>query len=1129
MSGLRYILASLWHYRRIQLAVAAGAAVATAVITGALLVGDSVRGSLRELALERLGRVETLLVGANPFREALAQEFSAAHAASDPPIDIAPLVITRGTLKASNGNTSRLATNLSVFGCTADFWRLGTGAPEKPLIGTQCAITEQLAKELGAEVGDELLLRIPSASRMPGDSPLGEQDESSVARRLRLAAIFSPAGLARFSLRPSQRNPRNVFLSLAEIQDLLDWQDEVNAIAVSPTAGSSIQYEKLQPTTTDLGLSVEEITLDCTPPATFLQITARGLVLADHVVSVVVEQFAASKPQPVITYLANTLAVGERQIPYSTITGVESTAALGPLVDESNQPIALAENEIVLNTWAATNLHAKVGDEVRITYYEPETTHGQLREGQPLRLTLKAIVPLADTTGKPTRAADPMLTPELPGVTDSRSINDWDLPFELVETIRNEDEQYWDDYRTTPKAFISKTLAERIWKTRWGTVSALRLPGSNEGARKYVEAQLAAHIDPAQLGMQWLPLRRQALRAARGTTSFEGLFLGFSFFLMASAVLLILLLFRLGVEGRVAENGVLRAAGFTPERLRRLLLGEAAIVSVVGAATGVLVGLAYAQLMIHGLTTWWVDAVGTPFLTLHVTPTSLLGGLVIGIVAAVCATAWSLRRTVSLPVWQLLAGDCSIPIENSTKRGGRWRWLPGVFLACAVMVAWFARNLQGEAQAGAFFSSGALVLTALLRWLRTWLHNVRATTPRQFTLAGLASRTSRRNPVRTILSVGLASAASFLIVALSTFRLAPTEHGTGGFDWIATADHPMHFDLNNPAGRGQLGFSDEENQRLKNFEVQSFRVRAGEDASCLNLYQTTRPRVLGVPRSFFGQNRFTWSARVESEEFQDQPWRVLTAKQGNDDHGRPIVPIVLDRNTATYSLHLAGVGAQMTIRDADDQPVTLEVVGLLAGCILQGDVLMSEENFLRLYPAAAGYQMFLIRKNSQQETDGTSVSGLLESRLEDFGFDVANARTRLAEFQAVQNTYLSTFQSLGALGLLLGTFGLAVAQLRSVVERRAELALLRGVGWSRGRLSMLVLGENMVLLAAGLGFGCLAAAAAVLPHWWLGHAEMPWVTLGAMLLTVALAGIFAGGFAMRAAVRAPLLPALRGE
>ena len=77
MDAWRFILASLRHYRRIQFAVALGVAVATAVLTGALLVGDSVRGSLRDLTLQRLGRIDSVLVAGHMFRAALADELAA--------------------------------------------------------------------------------------------------------------------------------------------------------------------------------------------------------------------------------------------------------------------------------------------------------------------------------------------------------------------------------------------------------------------------------------------------------------------------------------------------------------------------------------------------------------------------------------------------------------------------------------------------------------------------------------------------------------------------------------------------------------------------------------------------------------------------------------------------------------------------------------------------------------------------------------------------------------------------------------------------------------------------------------------------------------------------------------------
>jgi len=129
----------------------------------------------------------------------------------------------------------------------------------------------------------------------------------------------------------------------------------------------------------------------------------------------------------------------------------------------------------------------------------------------------------------------------------------------------------------------------------------------------------------------------------------------------------------------------------------------------------------------------------------------------------------------------------------------------------------------------------------------------------------------------------------------------------------------------------------------------------------------------------------------------------------------------------------------------------------------------------------------------------------------------------------VQNTYLLTFLSLGGLGLLLGTFGLAAVQMRNVLERRSELALLRAAGFRRAVLGWMVTLENALLLVLGLGCGMLAALVAVLPHLLDGRAMIPWDGVAATLAAVLVVGLLAGLLAVRATLRAPLLAALRGE
>jgi putative ABC transport system permease protein len=237
--------------------------------------------------------------------------------------------------------------------------------------------------------------------------------------------------------------------------------------------------------------------------------------------------------------------------------------------------------------------------------------------------------------------------------------------------------------------------------------------------------------------------------------------------------------------------------------------------------------------------------------------------------------------------------------------------------------------------------------------------------------------------------------------------------------------------------------------------------------------------------------------------------------------------VILDLNTAMYSLQLyGGVGEQFEVQYDAQPPVRFQVVGLLNTCILQGSLLIHESDFLNEFPAVAGYQMFLIRtaKDRQQQ-----VAAVLEDRLSDFGFDVTSAARRLDSLLAVQNTYLSTFQTLGALGLLLGTFGLATVQIRNVVERRSELALMRAAGFRRGRLAVMVLQENIALLVGGLLSGLIAAMVAIVPYVILGGASVPLRDLTVTLAVILLTGILSSLTSVRTTLRAPLLAALRGD
>jgi ABC-type antimicrobial peptide transport system permease subunit len=198
----------------------------------------------------------------------------------------------------------------------------------------------------------------------------------------------------------------------------------------------------------------------------------------------------------------------------------------------------------------------------------------------------------------------------------------------------------------------------------------------------------------------------------------------------------------------------------------------------------------------------------------------------------------------------------------------------------------------------------------------------------------------------------------------------------------------------------------------------------------------------------------------------------------------------------------------------------------LQDSVFQSSLLVSEANFLRLYPDEEGYGFFLIQAPPGREAE---VASLLDRALADRGFEVTPTAARLASYLAVENTYLSTFQALGGLGLLLGSLGLAVVLLRSIWERRGELALLRALGFRRAALGWLLLAENAFLLLLGLAAGTASALVAVAPHLLGGPGALPWRELLALLAGVLAVGLAAGAAAAVATLRAPLIPALRRE
>jgi hypothetical protein len=385
------------------------------------------------------------------------------------------------------------------------------------------------------------------------------------------------------------------------------------------------------------------------------------------------------------------------------------------------------------------------------------------------------------------------------------------------------------------------------------------------------------------------------------------------------------------------------------------------------------------------------------------------------------------------------------------------------------------------------------------------------------------------------LTVALLASVTFLLIAVEAFRQsarpdASQKHsGTGGFALVAEADVPLKEVPRTFEEFSRLAGKRAPDWRfwganLVDIQFTGLRLRPGDDVSCLNLYQPQRPRLLGVPQRLIDRGGFVFSGLWHASDAERQnPWLLLNRQTAERLHE---VPVLADANTAEWVLHKS-LGDTWNILDDDGREFPVRLVGLLQGSFFQSELLISEDRFRQLFPSRSGYA-FLLVEVPERTTDVAKVA--LESVYGSYnGLVATRAADRLASYQAVENTYLSTFQVLGGLGLLLGTAGLAVVLLRNVWERQGELALFRALGYTRSALGWLVLAENGFLVVMGLGVGVVAALLAVLPHLIERGAQLPWIGFGVLIALELVAGLLAGVFAMMSVLRTPLLPALRRE
>lgn len=1106
MTLFKWAIKSLFHYRRMNLAVTLAAATAAATLTGALLVGDSVKATLNYAFVSRLGDVDTVISARERFfTEGLSQRLEIERGY------YAPVMQLRGMV--AKGDGSIRVNQVNVLGVDERFFKMSpAGGTPTGLENGKALVNSALASRLDLtdEVKTEVVLRIDNPSAISRNLVLTPHKDSTISRRLPVTGVVDDKHFGRFSLEANQQEPLNLFVPMAWLQKQIKREGRANLLLVDIPYQESTA-DKLQHAL-EYAWNIEDAEAELLPVNDYSLELNSSRVFIDHSIS-----RGAFKVQPgalrLLTYFVNELRIGDVFTPYSMVTAAEGKAEFKDIL-----PSGMKDDQVVINQWLADDLNAQVGDLLTISYYLP--SGWQTLEEASKSFTICRIVPIEGA------ASDPTLMPHLPGLSDSENCSDWDpsLPIDL-DLIRDKDEKYWDDFRGTPKAFVTLSAGQDMWANTYGDLTSIRFQAGVQEQNSLAE-KLRNSIDPASVGLSLIPVRESGMKASRGGTDFGQLFLGLSMFLIFSAILLTWLLFVFSIEGRRGQTGMLLAIGFPLKRIKKLYLLEGLLVALIGALIGTFIALVYTRLLVWGLSNAWQGAVAGMSVHYSASFQSLSIGFILGFLIALFAMIWTLKRQMKSSAHGLLSGTEAQ--EAITSHPGKRRRIGLVVsiisFAVAILLIFSSKSLGASAMAGAFFGAGFLMLLSIMIWTGMILKSIGSRLHGAMqTLSSLSLRNNTRRRSRSMAVVAMLACGVFMVVAVGANRKDPgagaekRSSGTGGFALYAESSVPVLQDLNSESGLDTWGISPE---ILKETELVNLRVRRGDDASCLNLNRTQEPQILGVSTEALIERKAFSFQELDIMENRETPWGIL-----NKDYGEGVIPAVGDYPTVFWGLGKK-LGDSLVYRNRKGEDIELRIVGMIRSSILQGSLIISEEAMTRHFPEVEGYGAWLIDTSRENITE---VSGHLTRRMEYAGLSVETAVERLELFSRMEDTYLSIFLILGGLGLMLGCIGLGLIVVRNLLERQGELAMMRAVGFSKQTILKMVFYEHIYLLIAGLFTGLVCAVVSVTPSIRAAAGQLPLGVIGVITLLVAVSGIFWVVISTRLSLQGNILTPLRNE
>jgi putative ABC transport system permease protein len=1037
-------------------------ALLSAVITGSLLTGSSVRNSLKKSASEHLGNTGILISSGNRyFNRSIVTELKETTG-----LNCAGLLEIQGFCQ--NLTTQEELSNIHIYAVADDFFSF-QGKDSIKINSGEAAVNEKIASSLGLKSGDDLIISFKELSEIPGDAPFAPGKEVGRSIVLKTGAVLTANESGNFSLSINQTVPGNIFVNISEIARNKDSHQKINRLLIQNKNGINtddvykILSKLLKPT--DIGISLIHIT-----KTGGIELRSERIFIESQLIDEIKKSIPSAAP--VITYLGNRFSHGSASAPYSFISGLPQSV-YHDIPDRDG---------IIINKWLADDLSATTGDSIAISWYTPDSLNKLIEKNA--RFCIKRIVEMSGIWG------DSLLMPAFPGISGSESCSDWDagVPVKLNE-IRKKDEAYWNQYRGTPKAFINYEKGIELWGNNFGPATAVRF--SDDITEPEIYNKLSGHLDPAKNGFVITNIFEESVRAASESVDFSTLFLSLGFFLILASFVLLSFAVSTYLDSKYNQIRTYFALGFRTTFIEKLFLTESGLISIMGCLAGSVAGYLVSLLIIRLLNTVWQGAVQTDALSAFFSVTPILTGFL--------TTTFIVFIFIAVKIKKHLR---SLNRERKVQHTYRSRRLNLVFLGILLFItvllfvlSFFLKNQEIML----CFVSGSVFLVFMIVLWRQYIISPSAITPVKSNSTGkLSGLYFAYYPAHAITPVLFIAAGIFAVFITGANRMSfDSSHqkpsgGTGGFTLWCESSIPVRSDLTTISGKAAEGLDDEQ---LSGIQIMQLKKFAGNDASCLNLNHVTVPPLLGADAGqFISRGSFSFAKAVKMPGI-DNPWQLLNLPPSkNTIYG------VADQTVLEWGLGIKS-GDTLIMRSESGQRLNIRIAGGLKSSVFQGYVLIGMENFRKYFPSVSGSNVMLIHGDNNL-TD--VYAGILNERLAGYGISVERTNNRLAAFYEVTNTYLSVFGVFGALGMITGIAGLGFVLLRNYNSRKREFALMMATGFKIKKIRNLIFSEQMLILAAGVLSGVLPAILATYPSL-KNNQDVPWIfllsTVGLIFLT----------------------------